>query len=635
MRLLLGILFMLAAGCLAYAQGTFSGDAGILLQFSPAAPSMADSQLEVSVVADLSAVTAPGDATPVLTGFSMPVGFDPSYVRLVSAVAGTATGYSSDAFAFTEPSVANARGFVTMINLRAENLDPGLHVELAKLTFELKRPGNLEFVVGTVRTIYKGTLAAVPSDTGTPTDRIAWDDQVYPLRIEPGETIPSLLCPSWISQSGMFQGMVFMNDGTTDASLQMFGWGSDGSLFETDASENPSPFISLASLNQYARLADEVFNTPEPMNIENGWIEARPDSPDLNGIFVQAYTAEGLILQLDGAQISSTPMSRILFPLIGSNPNRAPEIVLSNPGDAPVDMTLRLADPAGWGVQLIEAAIPAHGTYTYKVSDTNVFADIQASNGQLVAVERFGTPDALAMLNGQDGTLAANRLTAPQFASGFLTGALRITTHLALVNPSTEATTVTFRLMNDSGEEIVNPVVRILQGGTMLSSSGWELFGLDDPLEATQVIIGSVAIESDGGLVGAIMFGDPVAGKFLAALPLMSTASAKRQIVFGHTAVGHLGMIDYFTGIALVNASQTDTANIHLEYHNSSGELVAQTTTPVTLGPNCRMDQLVQELIPDFPVPQSGGFIRLTSDVEVYAYMLFGDNFYNFTSAVP
>ena len=61
-----------------------------------------------------------------------------------------------------------------------------------------------------------------------------------------------------------------------------------------------------------------------------------------------------------------------------------------------------------------------------------------------------------------------------------------------------------------------------------------------------------LSVESDAVLLGALTFGDPVSGTYLAALPLMSTAAARREIFFGHVAVGLLDNVDYFTGLALV-----------------------------------------------------------------------------------
>lgn len=170
---------------------------------------------------------------------------------------------------------------------------------------------------------------------------------------------------------------------------------------------------------------------------------------------------------------------------------------------------------------------------------------------------------------------------------------------------------------------------------SQLSSPGWELFGLANPLTTSQVFVGTLSVASDQGVIGAMTFGDPVAGTYLAALPLMSTSAAKREIFFGHVAVGRIGDVDYFTGLALVNTSTIATANIQLELYDKEGKLVAGTQTPYALGPNSRTAQLVQQLIPEFKGSQSGGFIRLVSDVEVYAYMLFGDTSYNFLSAVP
>jgi hypothetical protein len=638
-RILLGMIFMLIAGFFVHAQSDFSGNAEISLQFIPSNPSMTDSRLEVRVFAKLDAVKTKSGANPILTSFSMPIGFDPSFVRLLSVETGQAEGYSIAGLAYTTPALANGRGFVTLMNSRSGDRNPGSPVELGRLFFELKRPGTASFIAGSARTNHQGTLAAIPADTLTPTQRVLWADSLYEVKIKAGADIPSLLCPSWFSSSNIWQGIGLLNEGTEPATVQLFGWGPDGALVQANAASNPSSFVALPGMNQQAKLTDQVFNSSKPMIVQNGWIEVRTDTPNISGFFLQGVnTATGEVHQMDGVPMTYTPASRLIFPLVRLS-DRTTEISLANPGNSPVDFDMRVTGPSGQFLVISSGQVPAHGTLVREISsatsDYGAYVDIQTTGGKLVGIERFGTSESLAMLSGQDADLASTRLSAPHFASGRLSGSLRIDTYIALVNPSNQAATVILRLLNESGREITAPVVYRLNGSGMLSNEGWKIFGLPDPHKTSTVTVGTVAIESNQPIIGAFSLGDPVGGRYLAALPLMSTISARREIFFRQVAVGLAGSVDYFTGLALANPSATDAANINIELHSADGTILAQTTTPYRLDPGCRTGRLVQELIPNFPSTQFGGYMRVTSDVEVNAFMLIGDNYYNFLSAVP
>lgn len=636
MRLWLGTILVLATCHVMAAQNDFTGTAGITLQFTPATPSMADSQIEARVVADMSSVRALDGSGAVLTGFSIPVGFDPSRVRLVSVVAGEASGYSAASFANTEVAVSNARGFVTVMNTRTGAESPGPQIELARLTFQPVRPGKALFLAGSARTVHPGALIAVPPVAGAAALRVPWGDHLYTLEIAPVASVWSILCPSWFSMPGMFQSMAFLNEGTGSATIQVFGWGGNGELIQPVSGSNPSRPIPLEPLHQEAKLVDELFTSPENMSVEGGWIEVRSSRPDISGFFIQGYpTPTGMLGKADGADMSFAPASRIVFPLVGSDSSHATEIYLANPGSTSVNAHINLVNPDGSPGQTIDATVAAHGTVFQVISRTDGYVNVETDGGQLLGFERFGTSEALAVLNGQDGAAASNRLLGPQFASGLLGGSLRVNTQVALVNPSATESRVLLRLLDEQGREIAAPVARMMAPKSQISSPGWELFGLGDPRTTSLLVIGTFVVESDQGVLGALSFGDPVAGTYMAALPLMSTSAAKREILFGHVAVGIAGNVDYFTGLALVNPSATATAHIELQLYTKDGNLVATTNDPYDLGPNGKAARLVQELIPDFKGSQFGGFIRLLSDVEVYAYMLFGDTAYNFICAVP
>lgn len=637
-RILLATAFVLVSGLLVRAQNDFSGVAELSLEFIPAHPSMADGLLEVRIKAELGGVTTGSGARPVLTSFSMPVGFDPSYVRLVSVEAGSAPGYSSAGLEYTTPDLANGRGFITVLNRRNSDQNPGTHLELARLFFDLRRPGNALFVLGSARTIHPGTLAAVPEDTGTPVQRISWADRIYGISIEAESELPNLLCPSWFSAQGLWQGMALMNEGTDPASIQMFGYGPDGTLVRTGSATNPSPSMALGGLNQHASLADQIFLSSGAMNVENGWIEGHVDTPNISGFFLQGINGSGgEIRKMDGVSMTYTPASRLIFPLVRDS-GRKTEISLANPEKTPVDLSLQVIDSGGHALRTVSAQVPAHGTFVQEITDATeehgVYVDVRATDGRLIGTERFGSEESLAMLSGQDPELASTRLSGPQFVNGHLGGSLRMDTHIALVNPSENPTTVIVRLHNESGRELAAPAVFSLEGRSLLSVEGWKLFGLADPRTSSPLTVGTVAVESERGITGAISFGDPVRGTYLAALPLMSTASAGRQFFFKQVAVGLLGNIDYFTGLALVNPSPTEGAHINMELHDLDGTILARTTEPFYLGPGNRYAALAQQLIPGFPATQFGGYIRLISDIEVHAYMLIGDNHYNFLSAV-
>jgi hypothetical protein len=633
MRVLIGIIFVLAACCVCWAQTDFSGSASIQLNFSPPNPTVNDHQVEVRVTADLRSVIARSGTAASLTSFSMPIGFDPSFVRLISVSAGQSTAFSGTKFDYTAPAIANGKGFVTVLNTRANTQNPGQTIELARLVFELQRPGSATFIAGSARTVHSGVLAAVPADTGTPNRAVSWGDSTYVIKIGAGATLPSLLCPSWISVAAMYQGVALVNEGTEAASIQLLGWGPDGTLLQAASASNPSAPRTLAGGNQEAKVVNQLFDSNGEMNVTRGWIELRADTPDISGFFIQGTTAG---TTQDGVPMTYSPSSRMIFPLV-RDLGRANEIFLVNPNDTAVSFNMRVVGPSGQ--RTIPGTIPSHGTFSTDITDatgqSGVYVDVSTNSGRFVGVHKFGTEDSFAALSGQDPELASNRLSAPQFASGFLGGSLRIDTHFALVNPSSNKATVLMRLINDSGTEIASSAPLSIEAGSLISTEGWKLFNLSDPATTSTLITGTVQIESDERIIGALSFGDPVGSKYLAALPLMSTASARRQFFFGQVAVGQLNNVAYFTGLALANPSPTQTAQVNIELHSKEGSILARTTTPVEIVPGGRFARLVEELIPGFPSSQFGGYLRLTSNVEVYAYMLVGDNDYNILSAVP
>lgn len=179
-------------------------------------------------------------------------------------------------------------------------------------------------------------------------------------------------------------------------------------------------------------------------------------------------------------------------------------------------------------------------------------------------------------------------------------------------------------------------VTRTVAAGNQLKSNINTLFGLDDPTTATGSVSGVVKIESDQGLVGCVTFGDPVSGKILSSLPLMSTASAEREIYLDHLAMGNISGLDFYTGLALFNPSKERTANVTMYYKDPADNTYKQhAQTTKAIASQNRWVDLVNNLDASFNVTQNGGFLKITSYVEIFAFQLFGDYAFDYLSAVP
>ena len=241
--------------------------------------------------------------------------------------------------------------------------------------------------------------------------------------------------------------------------------------------------------------------------------------------------------------------------------------------------------------------------------------------------------DSLSTLTGIDGANPSNVLYCPSIAAG-LVGGVRWYTDLNLINPGAATAVVALRLYNDNGTEIVPAVYRNLLPGQQLYVSASDLFGLPDPRSADGGVQGYVKVESDQPLAGNVVFGDPVEGAFLSSLPFLSTSSAKRAMNCDFVATGRIGGVDYYTGIAAVTPSPDRPAQVTITLYDASSVQVARKT--VSIAPRGRFLSLVDQIDPAFDVEgQYGGFVSLSSNVEVYSFMVFGDCDFRFLAAVP
>ena len=166
----------------------------------------------------------------------------------------------------------------------------------------------------------------------------------------------------------------------------------------------------------------------------------------------------------------------------------------------------------------------------------------------------------------------------------------------------------------------------------MFSQDMTEIFGFDNAAfdgtapQGSDVIQASLRVQASGeGVIGDIIFGDPLGVTNAAALPLQTQTFT--EAVFNQVANG-LGL---FTGLAFYNP-EPESAQILIQVFSPEGDLVGEETLELPAGQ--RLARLVPQLVPDSD-GQIGGYIRVSSDRPLIAQQLFGTLTLSLLSAVP
>jgi hypothetical protein len=449
-----------------------------------------------------------------------------------------------------------------------------------------------------------------------------------------------LFYPVFNSSATILQGISVVNeDETTDADVTFRAYDPTGQLYA--GLDNP-PDIGgpVLPLHQYVNAVEFLFGTGgQPFT--SGWIEVESMMPNLSGFFLIQDSTPGYVSKMDGADAGFLTSSSLNLPLLGTEADGDATIYVVNPNDQIVtgDLLFRASDGTIVGTETVALTIQPHGSQeaTFsgisKVAQDGYFVIDMDNDAAVLAFEKFDAPGYMAAINAQDALLPSNRLYGAHFASG---GQIWFT-EFNIINPNNQTVEVTFTPSLRVGETPVGqPATRSIGAYGHLRIRGYELFGFQEPQLSQDLVIGSVAIESDAGIIGSVTFGDTNNSQFVASLPLLSTASSKREIFLDHVAVGDSGGINYFTGIAFVNPSQTRTANIIIELYAADGSLTADNSAdPYTLAPGGHVAQMIGDFLSSFSGTQIAGFLRVRSDVEVFSFMLFGDSGGQFLSAVP
>ena len=421
------------------------------------------------------------------------------------------------------------------------------------------------------------------------------------------------------------------NPSAEDALVFLALFNLDGSLVSDASVENPVA-VTIPLQQQIAFFVTDIFG--DGVSLYQTWMRVS----SLN----QAVQGFSLLLSNQGspyydgatAQLEASPS--LLFPVISELTGTSDDYVnLINPGDSATTATVTCRDAAGQTVGTpAEFDLPPNARAFFSLT------------------ERFGeaaAPCYLAVTASQpiggfqfalsDGTMAATNaiplkdlpawetaLYGAHFAEGRL-----YRTVLDLINHSGSAAQVTITALRDDGSTLAASAPFTMPAGGLLHGDLSALLGLD--YQSADFITGYLRVQSDQpGLHGALTFGDRAGAVFSASLLLAPEGLG--DMVFSHLAVGDVGGMDYFTGIAFLNAGAAD-ATFHLSVHDSLGNLTGE--SDVFLPAGSKISQMLTGFVPGL-APQSQGYILVEPvdpGTELFAFELFGDSQLRFLAAVP
>lgn len=208
-----------------------------------------------------------------------------------------------------------------------------------------------------------------------------------------------------------------------------------------------------------------------------------------------------------------------------------------------------------------------------------------------------------------------------------------IFTSVKVVNPTNEAigVTLTAFVSKEDGEvEQVSGKPITLEARQSYEANVAEIFDLN--ANSSTTVVGSITMEATKpGIIGDVVFGEPVTGRFAAALPFQTQLF--RKAIHGHISNARSlrePALDSFTGMAIFNPNSQE-ADILVEVFDQEGDEIGQTS--FRLKAKQRLSQTLIELVPASD-GLAGGYIQITSSIPVAAQQLFGNYGLDYLSAV-
>jgi len=414
--------------------------------------------------------------------------------------------------------------------------------------------------------------------------------------------------------TGQFTGLAIANGSGTELNARLQAFDPKGAAIAEPVD------LEIGAGEQWSSLAGPLLGGGFDEQEHQGWVRVTGVTDGVSAFF--SFGAPDLSA-LDTTSASMRPVDRFVFTEI-----RTPPVVTRfhianpNPETATVSFELRGA----WGGRIggfpVARQVAGNGVL---VTDLTTLYPWVSNFGEsmYMAVESdlpvvpfeqlWKEGEYVAGLNGQ--TEGGSRLYCPQFA---LTPDVR--SAVSLVNLEDSIGQVTLRFVGDDGVQIGKTIFHVIQPfGKIQISSNW--LGTIKESKA-----GYLEIESNRRLTGSVVFTDPDGGRFAGALPLQ--ASGARKLVYSHL----VSSADFFTGLTLLNPGAS-VATVAIEVFSYDGQLVAGKIETIEAGK--RISRLLTEYCPELADKSlDSGYLRVTSDQDIFSFALFGAFDLRFLAAV-
>lgn len=422
-----------------------------------------------------------------------------------------------------------------------------------------------------------------------------------------------LIFPRVKQDENTLTGLALANPTTQPAQVSLILVDNSGNLIEGPGITNPRE-LTIAPNQQVAQLVHELFG-PGTVQVD-GWILALSDNISLVGFFLSLSPD---VQQIDGAEatvLRSLPRT-LVFPEIFAGGTRFTEIQILAFSDEVVPVLLEAFNEQGQRIAQKTVQIPADfGRFSGRVSEIfpgslpeKSYIRASAPAGML-GYESFGSHRFLGGRNAIGASDTALEIPFSLFGAQ-LAETSAISTQITIINPTDQPADLRISAFASGGSTRTPAAQKTvkLPAGAILKENARSFLELP-----SGDFVGWLRVDSSiTGILGDVTFGD-LQGEFLSSVELQ--ASPVNDVVFSHVADG-LGV---FTGLTFLNIS-SDAAQVKVEVFDLNGNRTGSGT--FLLQPFEHRPRLLSEIIPGFQ-SQIAGFIRMTSDIGVFAFELFG-----------
>jgi DNA-binding beta-propeller fold protein YncE len=455
-----------------------------------------------------------------------------------------------------------------------------------------------------------------------------------------------LYIPHLTQNAKEYAGIAFANFAEESANVALIARGNDGRSLP--GTSNPR-YLTVPSGQQIALVAGQVFGF-DPSATVDGYIEVYTMGKGMNALYMTGDIAQTYLGGLTADAVSATLLGfgRITEGIVKFGSPTSTDIIMLNPGEDEASLTLRMfkrtIEGPGMMIGYATLKLPAHNRLQTRISNLIGAGHYPMENAYLevtsdvplkgLSVVKIGTN--FAMIPAQPRGLEEISFFAAQFASGGA-GVLGtpIYSNLSFTNSAQYPITITTQVIDENGKLVPpdsKPSVHTLQAYESISGGADELLGWPDPLKDPVLYQGTLQIDVDKkGLLVDLLYGDARNGKYLT--PVNLHARYGKEFGIGHLAEGLFGdpAKGLYTGLAIYNPNR-GFANITAEAFSPQGKSIGRTEFMVEKA--SRISKTIGQIVPVIQ-QQNGGTIRITSDIPLLLFAVFGSALDEFLVAVP